>query len=186
MKVNEKYEFYQKMYFEENKRKETQNSKLAIIITIFSIVTALINYNIVEYVNLVDVSKLEKNIFMHIIILCILFYIVAFYFAVRAFTGYDYHYLPSANAIHDAYVKNEAYFKGYYEENKAYFESLNITVDNLREENMMETLADLYRKASTHNYLQNNIKIKYLRFCLWILGVLIVLSLTCGLIIKFI
>ena len=186
MKSNEKYKFYEKMYFEEKHRKETQNSKLTVIITIFSIATALINYNIAEYFNLTEVSKPEKIIFLHIIILCILCYIVALYFTLRAFVGYKYLYLPSANSIHHEYEKNESYFRAYYEENRKYFESKNITIDELRDESMMETLSNLYIESSTHNFLQNNIKTKYLRFCLWSLGVLVVLCLICSLITKFI
>ena len=151
-------ELYESMYNREYDRKEKLNAKLSIILTIFSVLTALLSYNINQYIKISEWKNAHRIVILHVLIVSVLLYIVAFYFAVRAFIGYPYQYLPSADNLDEAFNESNQYFQKYYQENEEYFEENKITVEELCDEDLDKMMENLYKEIATHNFMQNNIK----------------------------
>lgn len=166
------FELLKEMYYHELEQRDKINDRVSIPLGVLFLLIGGAAY----YAN--NISGLINNnwysIFIVLYALYIILIVLSIYYAVRAYYGYGYVYIPKAKIINS----NIDYYINYYNNNyEKYFKSkTDKTKEELIEIDVKSRLYPLYRDAIDINRELNKKKIKYLRRLGWAIVIAIIIG----------
>lgn len=175
------YDDFKESYYKELERKENYNSKIGVLLTIYSLVSVPLLYclNNAAKINICNVATISTFI---LIAISIVFYLISILYALKAYWGHKYVYLPTPQKL-DAFILDRS---KRYDDYKEYFEYYNISKENYINEEKEEVMYNYYKDATTHNIKENDAKMKRINICSYYLAISVVLMLIACALLKFV
>lgn len=174
------FEDFKESYYKEMERKESYNGKLGVLLTIYSLVSVPLLYCLNNFTKIKTFNIIAILIYV-LIGVSILFYLISVSYALRAYWGHKYMYLPSPKKL-DKFISDTALF---FEANKEYFKEKNISRESYIDERKTDIMYTYYKDATTHNIKENDSKMKKINICTYHLAISVVLMLISCALLRF-